>query len=482
MLLPACGLSFEEVEQDLSDNDLVIAFAEVPETYSPVDYNVITRKYINNIYEPLVKFDRDFNIDTSVALSWGKLDDYTWDFKLRPDVYFHNGSLLDADDVVYSITYAKENQSSGLQGLLSGIVNVEKTEENRVQIVTAKPDPLLINRLANVYIFPDQYTSFDSPVGTGAYAVTKMESDYLKLDRFDDYWGAVPYFESVYLRYLPDPDERFEKTASGDIDILANIPPQHAASFQTLDFTLREMPSLEVSFLMLNVGGVLSDDMLRRAVYSAISDDYAQELGGGFLYPATQYAAQGISGYLGGYVGRMQNNVVAYDLRQEYGEEEVTLTLDFPEGLEILGEAVAEDLAKIDVEVEQNYWSPDEYEDYVLEGNSDMYFFGWKYDLADAADFFEAVVHTSEEGYGDYNGINFSDESVDVLIEDISVMMELSPRQNLLGNLTKVLEPNYVVVPLFESKLSYVFQNDIHWDLRIDGQLLASEMFKIVVE
>jgi len=32
-------------------------------------------------------------------------DGSVWTFKLRPDVYFHNGKLLTADDVVYTLNY-----------------------------------------------------------------------------------------------------------------------------------------------------------------------------------------------------------------------------------------------------------------------------------------------------------------------------------------------------------------------------------------
>ncbi len=482
MLLPACGLtSFDERVEPVEGEDLVIAFSEVPASYSPVDYNAVTRKYINNVYEPLVRFDRDYDLSSSLALSWGRIDDYTWDFKLRKGVFFHDGREFNADDAVFSLDYAREDESSGLVSLLSGIVSVEKTGDLRFQIRTEEPDPVLVNRLANVYVFPRYYTDFDVPIGTGAYFVSEFGSDYLGLSRFDAYWGSTPYFETVYLKYVPDADERLAGVLAGEIDILGNVPPQYIDSFDDDIFKIEQMPSLEVSFLMMNVDGVLEDKKLREAIWNAVSDDYAESLGGGFLTPANQYAASGIAGHMGGYPWRKQNNEAAWAFRQEH-DGDVLLQLDFPEGLEVLGEGIVADLLGIDIVVDANYLPLDEYENYVLGGNSDLYFFGWKYDLADSGDFFESVVHTRDGEYGLYNGINFSDAGLDLLIEDISTKMADGSRQDFLGNATKQLDDFYVILPLFESTSTYVFQSGIKWDLRLDGQLLASEMFEIVVE
>lgn len=490
VLLPSCGLpSFEDqfgdagVSGDMVDgtNALTIAFAEAPQDYSPLNYEAVTRKYINNIYEPLVSFDKNFNKKSSLALSWGRLDDLTWDFKLRQGVLFHDGSEFDASDAVFSIEQAMKNETSGLKNLLSGIVSVEKTEDYRFQIVTAKPDPLLVNRLTNVYIFPLNYTKFASPVGTGPYVAAEFGSDYLKLGRFDGYWGDPAYFSEVYLRYLPDPDDRLDETLNGGIDILANVPPQYADYFGEEDFNIQNFPSLEVSFLMLNVGGVLVDDSLRSAVWNAISGDYADRLGGGFLSPARQYAAQGITGFLTGFPGRRQDYKLASNFREMY-EGDVTLSLDLPEGLESLGDEIISDLQNIDVVVDVTYFPPDEYENHVLEGNSDLYFFGWRYDLADVSDFFESVAHTKTDEYGLYNGINFSNDNVDSLVEEASTSMDTGTRGAVLEKLTNAVADEYVIMPLFESRSFYISCSGIYWDLRLDGQILASEIFEIMVK
>jgi ABC-type transport system substrate-binding protein len=58
----------------------------------------------DHMYESLTMYDEKTNIVPALAQSWeitngGK----TYTFKLRPNVKFHNGQVMNADDVKYSI-------------------------------------------------------------------------------------------------------------------------------------------------------------------------------------------------------------------------------------------------------------------------------------------------------------------------------------------------------------------------------------------
>ncbi len=51
-----------------------------------------TINVLNNVYEGLVRFNRDLKIEPALAVSWEILDDQiTWRFHLRKGVSFHNG-------------------------------------------------------------------------------------------------------------------------------------------------------------------------------------------------------------------------------------------------------------------------------------------------------------------------------------------------------------------------------------------------------
>ena len=63
-----------------------IAYAEPISGFSPTTYDSNNKKYISNIYETLVHYDKTFNYETGLATSWGRYDDLTWEFRLREGV------------------------------------------------------------------------------------------------------------------------------------------------------------------------------------------------------------------------------------------------------------------------------------------------------------------------------------------------------------------------------------------------------------
>lgn len=63
-----------------------------------------TREILFNIYEGLVKYDSQGNLNDAIAESHVISDDgLTYTFKIREGVKFHDGSDLKTSDVVYSI-------------------------------------------------------------------------------------------------------------------------------------------------------------------------------------------------------------------------------------------------------------------------------------------------------------------------------------------------------------------------------------------
>src|SRR5215813_8239175 len=72
-----------------------------------------THNLMHLIYEPLVDRDtRDGSLMPALASSWTVTSDPTvWEFKLRPNVRFHNGNPFGADDVVFSFARALQPTS-----------------------------------------------------------------------------------------------------------------------------------------------------------------------------------------------------------------------------------------------------------------------------------------------------------------------------------------------------------------------------------
>lgn len=70
--------------------------------------------YYTRINEPLVWPTPDLKIKPWLATDWSATDENTWVFKLREDVMFHNGEVMNADAVIFSISeFIKEEPYVG---------------------------------------------------------------------------------------------------------------------------------------------------------------------------------------------------------------------------------------------------------------------------------------------------------------------------------------------------------------------------------
>ena len=102
-LLPRLGLvaaASLALMQPLSAATLRVAGANDILTFDPHAQNhQTTLTYQQMVYEALVRYDKDYDVEPALATSWEFLSPTQLRFKLRQGVKFHDGSPLTADDV-----------------------------------------------------------------------------------------------------------------------------------------------------------------------------------------------------------------------------------------------------------------------------------------------------------------------------------------------------------------------------------------------
>ena len=59
-----------------------------------------------NMYEPLIRRDRNLKLEPALATEWANVNPSTWRFKLRRGVKFHDGTPLTVEDVLFSFQRA----------------------------------------------------------------------------------------------------------------------------------------------------------------------------------------------------------------------------------------------------------------------------------------------------------------------------------------------------------------------------------------
>jgi len=479
------------------DEVLTIGYAFAPDHLEPTHFDQIARNYLANIYEGLVRTDRDLNVEPALAVSWGLLDPLTWEFRLRPGATFQNGAPLTADDVVYSIERAARFEESELKDLLNTIQSIEVAENEKILIHTRVPDPLLLNKLAVTFIFPNNYQDFDIPVGTGPYQFVSYEDGKMALKRNAAYWGTAPAFPHVILNSIPDRKERLVALEKGQVQLLGNVPPTAACSrldnfhhpdecqpINAEDVEIMSIPSLEVSFIIFNVEHELFQSRAAREALTYAFDIHVfEDIAFGFAKGADQFVSSGVFGFNPQIEPREFDMEKAQQLIDSVigsSFERVSVTFDYPEKLHPVGEYVSLQLTDLGIDVDLNPISDLELQQKIIQGTSDFYFLGWRSELGDASDVLQGMVHSRDRtsGYGLYNGAHYVNKKVDQLIEESQENLDEESRGAQLQEIMKIVtEDDILGVPLFESETIYAVHNGIHFEPRVDGYILASDIW-----
>src|SRR3954447_10159839 len=107
--------------------------------------------FLANIYEPLVRRNRELGLEPALATSWEQTSPTVWRFHLRANVKWQDGSAFTADDVVFSFIRT-QSANSGMRAPLSPVKEVRKVDDLTVDFETFTPDPILLQEQTNFLI------------------------------------------------------------------------------------------------------------------------------------------------------------------------------------------------------------------------------------------------------------------------------------------------------------------------------------------
>jgi len=186
------------------------------------------------IFEGLLRFNPDGKIEPALATSWKRIDDLRVRFNLRKGVKFHNGETFDAKAVKFSIErYFKPEINFPALGFIKPMTHAEIINNYTVDIITSRPDGLLLNRLAAfVLIIPPKYLKemgdehfAKNPVGTGAFKFGKwIKGEKVVLPSNENYWmKGYPKVKGLAFVYL-HPEKRLKPLLEGKIHLVTNFP------------------------------------------------------------------------------------------------------------------------------------------------------------------------------------------------------------------------------------------------------------------
>ena len=222
------------------------------------------------LYESLFTLDSSLNAEPVLCDSWSTEDNVTYTFIIKSNIAMSDGSLLTADDVVYTYNQAK---TAGLfVNRLSEIKSIETDEALTVTIVLNSANNRLI-QLLDIPIIKNGSINEPIPPGTGPYMFAVPGA--MRLVRFVRYrdYSHLPLVEIKLLECAEY--ELAELFDGGDLSLLWDDPSDTFDIILNRHNEVRYYDTTTLQYIGFNARSVvLADADVRRAIGSSINRQY----------------------------------------------------------------------------------------------------------------------------------------------------------------------------------------------------------------
>ena len=244
------------------------------------------------VFDPVAYWDTSGNWIPYLAESFTPINGgESWQMKLREGVRFHDGTALDADDVVatYEAQLRDLEVSLAVRPFYPPEGGVVKVDDLTVQFNPLQPMayfPQFITSQLGM-IPPSEWlaevqedpTMRQFPVGTGPFMIdSRVQDERTVLVRNPDYWAAGItdiYLDRIEVYPITDPVIAAERLAAGDIDLMVTSNSDAILTLRdSADAGVRTIENVRSSedFAMMNVQQPPFNDIRARQALTFATD------------------------------------------------------------------------------------------------------------------------------------------------------------------------------------------------------------------
>lgn len=496
--------------------ELKIAMSSEPSSADPHYHNLTPNNQIaRHIYEPLVFMDQFQAIGPGLASSWKIIDDLTWEFKLRANVKFHDGSPLTVDDIIFTfnrvpnVPKSPAPKTSYIRGK-----TVEKVDDLTFRVKTPTPEALMLNHLANIEIMSSKASATATTedinagkgaVGTGPYQFVEfVPGDRLVLKRNDAYWGQKEPWEKVTFRFIKADPTRVAALLSGDVDVIETVPTADAqrltkepkvtvasALSNRLVYLHMDRYRAETPFAKGKDGSQIKnpfhDLKVRQALTKAINRPaIVDRIMEGEAVPASQMLPDSYAGT------SKKLKPVAYDVE---GARKLLAEAGYPNGFKLtihgpngrytndtkIIEAVAQMLTRVGIEASVETLPPAVFFSRASSGGPDkqpefsMILAGWSAGTGEPSDSLRALLGTFDAklGRGSANRGRYSNPAMDAVLDKALSTVDFDKRNVLLAEAAEIAMNDVGLIPIHYQKNTWAAKKGLKVTPRTDEYTLA---------
>ncbi len=465
------------------------------------------------VFDSLVAFDPlTSEIRPAAAESWEANEDATvWTFNLVQGATFHNGREVTAADFKYAWErIANPENESEIPYHLAAILGYDEMQDGtatELEGVVAVDDYTLevtlkypwadfqyvVGHVALAPIPAEEVEAgefSEMPIGNGPFKMSEpwARDQYIKVERFDDYYGDRPYIDAIEFKILADQDTAWLEFQAGTIDF-TQIP---TGQIQSSIDQWGESPDgytanpgeqvllgteLAVYYLLMNnEDEVLQDPVVRRALSLAVDRQaICTTVFEDTREPATGIVPDGIVGFQDdAWEYSRYDPDQARELLAEAGYPDgegfpkITLEYNTGAGHEDILQLVQNDFRDIGIEAELEGMEWAQYLDMLTERTYQIGRLGWisSYPIMDY--FLYPLFHSeSADNYAFY--VN---PEVDEMLEEARITVDDDERIELYREIERMVGDDAPMMPLMFYRHTHIASDRV-----VDGVYSADGMF-----
>ena len=454
----------------------------------------VQNSFLQNIYEPLVRRNKQLAVEPALAASWEQTSPVVWRFHLRPGVKWQDGSAFTADDVLFSFQRINEKTSSTSTNV-AAIKEVRRVDDLTIDIETRGPDPILTSEITNwdilnkawceknnatapVVMGTGENFAVRNAMGTGPFRLGLREPDRRTVLEANPTWwdkreGNV---DRVEFTVIGSAATRVAALLSGEMDMIYSVPTQDMARIdKTPGFKLIQGPELrtiylgmdqtrdELQYASVKGKNPFKDQRVREAFALAIDENaIAARVMRGQAKPTWEMWGQGVNGFNPALNARPAPDVAkAKALLAEAGYADgFTVKMDCPNDRYVNDEAIctaiSSMMARVGVKIEVDartkvkFFADVNYPNF----NTSFYLLGWTPSTYDAHNVAFAILSSrGPNGRGLTNDAGYSNPKVDDLTARLAVELDPAKRQALIDDVTRTVQADVGFIPLHQQAI-----------------------------
>jgi peptide/nickel transport system substrate-binding protein len=264
------------------------------------------------IYDTLARTNENLETIPWAAESWEWVDDMTIDVKLREDMSFHDGEPVTAEDLVFTVNYAKEHEFPSWTGIFNVVAGVEQIDDYTARFTLNNAfAPFESNILTAIYIVPEHiWSEIDDPqtfanpepIGSGPFTFGHWRPNESWLFNRNPNHFHAPQVD-VLVAIIPTPEVWIGMLQNQELDANGTYI-RGDAQIETLEamdhLELVVTPGIGVQSIFIDTRVLPGSDLaFRRAVHHLIPKesllDVVAGLGGGtvaganWMHPSSEF-------------------------------------------------------------------------------------------------------------------------------------------------------------------------------------------------